>query len=73
MLQTTCWTCVEAGLPASMSVQLVRCSPCVLLQCVAITKDYNAAREAEMERLLQDLAQCKAAAKQAHELWLASR
>jgi hypothetical protein len=61
------------GLQAYMVGHLVRCPCCVLLQCGAITKDYNAAREAEVERLLQDLAQRRAAAKQAHKLWLASR
>lgn len=45
----------------------------LLPQCVAITKDYNAAREAEMNQLLLELAANRAATRHAHELWLASR
>lgn len=45
----------------------------MLLQCAAIAADYDAARQVELQSLLQDLSAHRAAGQAAHVLWLACR
>jgi hypothetical protein len=60
-------------LPPIVLIMLMVLSLLLLPQCAAITADFKAARLAETERVLQELAQHRADSRAEHELWLASR